>query len=130
MKAIYAAILTPKPEGGYFAAVPDVPGCVTSGKDLRDVMDNLRDALTGCLCVLEDERQPVPAPTAPEDVAHELGEVLVLADVDTDAYRQINDTQPVRKTVSIPAWMARRADQAGISLSKVLQDTLRSRLNQ
>ncbi len=33
MKAVYAACLTRKEEGGFRAVVPDVPGCVTSGAD-------------------------------------------------------------------------------------------------
>ncbi len=61
MKAVYAACLTRKEEGGFRAVVPDVPGCVTSGADLAETLDMIADALHGCLCVLEDEHQPIPA---------------------------------------------------------------------
>jgi DNA polymerase III delta subunit len=34
----------------------------------------------------------------------------------------------VRKNVSLPAWLSRKADEAGLSLSKVLQEALLERL--
>ena len=54
--------------------------------------------------------------------------LMSLVRVDTIAYRSLTDTRAVRKNVSIPAWMATRADKLGINCSKVLQDALRQQL--
>ena len=48
--------------------------------------------------------------------------MIITADLDTCQRRY--DTKLVRKTVSIPQWMADGADRKGLSLSKVLQDSL------
>lgn len=129
MKGIYVVELRRKDAGGYFAAVPDVPGCVTSGKDLADAVAMVRDAVSGCLCVLEDERQPFPVPHLPEEFPQQEGVTYALVDVDTAKYRMQTDTHAVRKNVSIPAWMAEMADTQGVNCSQVLQEALRLKLN-
>ncbi|MEA5146010.1 MAG: type II toxin-antitoxin system HicB family antitoxin, partial [Candidatus Limiplasma sp.] len=126
MKAIYAAVLWPKDNGnGYFIKVPDVPGCATSGKDLVEAMEMMRDALAGCLCVLEDTGEPLPAPRLPAAISCEPGETLALIDVDTIKYRMETDNRAVRKNVSLPAWMATMAEKKGINCSQVLQESLK-----
>ena len=129
MKAVYPAVLEPL-EGncGYVAHVPDVRGCVTTGHDLIETMDNARDALAACLCTLEDYGQPVPEPTKPEQLEHAANATVALIDVDTLKYREETDTRCVRKNVSMPAWLCKMADRAGINCSAVLQDALMRRL--
>jgi predicted RNase H-like HicB family nuclease len=36
-------------EGGFWAEVPDIPGCATQGDSMDELMRNLRDAIVGCL---------------------------------------------------------------------------------
>jgi predicted RNase H-like HicB family nuclease len=38
-------------EGGYWAEVPAIPGCATQGETLRELLENLREAVDGCLSV-------------------------------------------------------------------------------
>lgn len=111
-------------DGTFYAAVPDVPGCITTGSSLSDSIDQITDALAGCLCVMEDEEEPIPAPSNQNALLTETGDFCTLVRVDTIAYRALTDTKAVRKNVSIPAWMATRADKLGINCSKVLQDAL------
>ena len=46
MKYIYSAMFTPN-EGGtkYYARVPDLPGCITTGHDLKDAIDQITDEI-------------------------------------------------------------------------------------
>jgi predicted RNase H-like HicB family nuclease len=37
--------------GGYWAEVPAIPGCATQGEDLRELIENVYDAVDGCLSV-------------------------------------------------------------------------------
>lgn len=127
MRYVYTAIFEPREDGGYLVNVPDVPGCVTSGKDLADSMDMARDALSGCLCSAEDHDFPIAPPRLPDAISVPDGAFAALVDADTNQYRAETDNHRVRKNVSIPAWMELRAERAGISLSQVLQDALRKR---
>lgn len=126
-KQIYPALLTALDNGEYVIRVPDVPGCVTTGDSLEDALDSIQDALAGCLCVLEDEGRPLPAPSAPASIAQE-GSTVVLVDVDLLRYREETDTRSVRKNVSMPAWMATLADRHQLNCSQLLQKAIRKEL--
>lgn len=126
MRNVYAAILTPIPDaGGYTVRVPDVSGCITSGSDVHDAIENIKDALAACLCTLEDYNDPIPAASAPEAIEHDEGSIIALVDVDTLKYREETDTRAVRKNVSMPAWLLNMADRRGVNCSQVLQDALK-----
>jgi predicted RNase H-like HicB family nuclease len=45
------AIVHPAEEGGYWAEVPALPGCITEGDSMEEVMANLQDAIEGWLAV-------------------------------------------------------------------------------
>lgn len=129
MTYLYTAILTPSEDGRkYYARVPDVPGCVTTGCSLDDAIAQITDALSGCLVVAEDEGLAIASPTPQAALPHDRKDLCTLVRVDTIAYRAKTDTRSVRKNVSLPAWMAKLADQRGINCSKVLQDALRQQL--
>ena len=127
MAMVYPAQLSVSDSGKYVARVPDVPGCVTSGRTIPELFENIRDALAGCLCVLEDEGKKLPAPSDPASIAAE-GSTIILVDVDLLAYREATDTRSVRKNVSMPAWMATLADRNNINCSQLLQKAIRKEL--
>jgi predicted RNase H-like HicB family nuclease len=38
-------------EGGYWAEVPAIPGCMTQGETMKELIENLYDAIEGCLSI-------------------------------------------------------------------------------
>ena len=38
-------------EGGFWAEVPAIPGCATQGETFEDLLENLYEAVEGCLSV-------------------------------------------------------------------------------
>ncbi len=38
-------------EGGYWAEVPALPGCVTQGETMEELIANIHEAVEGCLSV-------------------------------------------------------------------------------
>ena len=38
-------------EGGYWAEVPAITGCVSQGESLDELLENVREAVEGCLSV-------------------------------------------------------------------------------
>ena len=38
-------------EGGYWAEVPGIPGCATQGETFEELLQNLYEAIEGCLSV-------------------------------------------------------------------------------
>ncbi len=45
------AIIHSADEGGYWAEVPALPGCITEGDSIEEVTANLKDAIEGWLDV-------------------------------------------------------------------------------
>ena len=38
-------------EGGYWAEAPSIPGCATQGETFEELLQNLYEAIEGCLSV-------------------------------------------------------------------------------
>lgn len=51
---MFKAIIHDAEEGGYWAEVPALPGCFTQGETMDELHTNLREAIRGCLAVLNE----------------------------------------------------------------------------
>ena len=36
-------------EGGFWAEVPAIPGCVSQGETMEELLENIHEAIEGCL---------------------------------------------------------------------------------
>jgi predicted RNase H-like HicB family nuclease len=45
------AIIHDAEEGGFWAEIPAIPGCVSQGETMDELISNLREAVEGCLAV-------------------------------------------------------------------------------
>ncbi len=52
------AIIHEAEEGGFWAEVPALPGCVTQGESTEEVTANLREAIEGWLSVETPHEEP------------------------------------------------------------------------
>ncbi|MBQ8946414.1 MAG: type II toxin-antitoxin system HicB family antitoxin [Lachnospiraceae bacterium] len=128
MKYSYSATFQVK-DGKVYARIPDLPGCITTGKDLDDALAQIVDAASGWLVVAEDENLDIPVQTVQTSLPHDDETIYSIIQVDTISYRARTDTKSVRKNVSLPAWMANLADRRGINCSQVLQEGLMRRFS-
>lgn len=51
-------------ENNWAAYVPDLPGCITTGKTLEETERNIQEAVRGHVAVLREFGEPVPEPTS------------------------------------------------------------------
>ena len=122
MLKIYPAIF--HEEETYWVEFPDLEGCVTEGNTLEEAMENAQEAMGLYLAALLEENQPLPQATNIKEI--KTKDVVSFVSVDVNKYRR--STKAVKKTLSIPEWLAIEAERNNLSLSKVLQDGLRSKL--
>lgn len=47
-------------EGGYWAEVPAIKGCYTQGETMDELIENVREAIAGCLEVLNEKAARSP----------------------------------------------------------------------
>jgi predicted RNase H-like HicB family nuclease len=52
------AVIHPAEEGGYWAEVPGLPGCITEGDSMEEILANLKDAIEGWLVVANHRTVP------------------------------------------------------------------------
>ena len=126
MKTAYPVIFT-KLSDGYAAHSPDF-SLDTQGDDLAEAIEMARDAI-GLLGIdMEDEKKPLPEPSAPENVICTANEFVSMVDIDFSEYRRVSEQRTVRRNVSLPSWLNIEAEKAGINVSAVLQAALKQEL--
>ena len=58
------AVIFEQAESNWAAYVPDLPGCVTTGRTLEETERNVREAISGHLRTLREFGEPIPEPTS------------------------------------------------------------------
>ena len=126
MKYAYPAIFEPD-EDKIAVSFPDIECCFTFGDDMADAILMGEDVLAMTLAYFEDEGKPIPPPSKISDISTPHTVSFVRAD--TDAWRKEVDDAAVRKNCTIPNWLNKKAEKAGVNFSQVLQDALKKLLN-
>lgn len=122
MDYIYPAIFKQNSDGTYTITYPDLPGCISEGKTLGNAIDMAQKALSQWMEYLLEENELIPN-------ASDIKSIIPLENQFINLVRaELRDNRAVRRTVSIPGWLDAKAADAGISLSKVLQDALKEKL--
>ena len=130
MKIIYPAVFYPFSDGsgGYVVEFPDLPGCVTEGKNLEEAFEMATDAASGWVLDELEEGNPAPKASGYADVERrENGQVNMVL-LDMDAYAEQYGEKAVRKNVTIPAWLNAFAEKQKINFSQLLQEALMSKV--
>lgn len=130
MRLAYPIILIPFDDksGGYTVEIPDLPGCVTEGRDLADALLMAEDAASGWVLTELEEGRPAPKASKPSEIRTESPDQLVsMVALDMDSYAAKYGSRSIRKNVTIPAWLDIWAESAGINYSGALRDALEAK---
>lgn len=129
MKNVYPVFFT-KTNDDILIEVPDF-SILTEGKDMNDAMEMARDAIELKCVSMEDNKEIIPNPTNINELDpssgtfSEDGETIVsFVDIDSSMYRKKIDTKTVRRNVALPSWLNYEAEQAGVNVSRILQEAL------
>lgn len=120
---VYPALFHSNEDGSFTITYPDLPGCISEGKSLGNAMYMAQSALTQWIEYLTDKKQSIPLASNLESIKTAQGEFVSLIRV------EIKENRAVKRTVSIPKWMDDKVIETGLSLSRVLQDALKEKLN-
>jgi len=63
----YTIELVPEPEGGWFVAVRELPGCMSEGDTPEEAIEMIRDAMRGWIEVSLEDGDPIPEPRPLDD---------------------------------------------------------------
>ncbi len=120
---VYPAVFHTNEDGSFTITNPDLPGCISEGNSLGNAMYMAQAALTQWIEYLMDKKEPIPTASDLKSIKTMPDEFVTLIRAD------IRDKRAVKRTVSIPKWMDDQVTESGLSLSRVLQDALKKRLN-
>lgn len=128
MKLIYPAIFKPFSDGsgGFVVEFPDLPGCVTEGKNLEEAIEMGIDAASGWILGELEEESKIPMASRYEDINPENDQMVNMVLLDIDAYAEKYGERAIRKNLTIPAWLNTFAEKNNLNFSKILQDSLLS----
>ena len=113
-------------EDGISIEFPDLPGCYPyAEKDNTDeALKNAKEALGLHLWGMEQDNEEIPEATSITSIELKKNEVPVLIDVFMPPVRERVNSKFVKKTLSLPAWLAAKADADGVNCSKIFQNAL------
>jgi len=64
----YTVIIEPADDGTFSVYVPDLPGCISTGRTRDEAIDSIREAIQGHIQTLRDLGEPVPPPRSQSQV--------------------------------------------------------------
>ena len=111
-------------DDGVSVEFPDLPGCLPCAESIDEAVENAREALGLHLWGMEQDGEAIPEPSAIKEIKVEDGGVPMLVDVFMPPFRDKLQNRFVKKTLSLPAWLADLADKDGVNCSKVFQSAL------
>lgn len=115
-------------EDGINITFPDLPGCISCAKvnHTEEAVKNAKEALGLYLFGMEQDGEEIPESSPLNKIKIEKNCVPVLIDVFMPSVRAAAKTCFVKKTLSLPAWLAALADEKNVNCSKLFQDALKS----
>lgn len=105
---------------------PDLPGCYpcANKNDTEGALKNAKEALGLHIWGMEQDNEIIPEPTTINHISLAANQVPVLIEVFMPPIRERINSKFVKKTLSLPAWLAAKADEDGVNCSKIFQNAL------
>ena len=121
----YVAVFTYN-EDGITIEFPDLPGCYPCADkdDTEGALRNAKEALGLHIWGMEQDGEELPIASTVVDISLDKGQIPVLIDVFMPPIRERINSKFVKKTLSLPAWLAAKADEEGVNCSRIFQRAL------
>lgn len=129
-KLTYLAVLEPTATG-YSVFFPDVPGCITVGKDFAKACQMAKEALGLHLYGLEKDGEAMPQASKQPLAGYELaaGALGVPVTIFPDLVSDELDNKAVKTNITLPAWLKEAAEAENVNFSRLMQTALMDYLN-
>ena len=124
-KITYLAVFEPG-DDGYSVYFPDLPGCISFGKDFETAQREASDALGLHLYGLESAGEQIPPPSEKPEIDLETADGYLVSPVTIfpGFIRNELDNRRVQTNVTIPAWLKEEAEKRKTDYSQILESAL------
>ena len=124
---VFPAIFTYE-EDGISIEFPDLPGCLSCADTTAEATKMAKEALALHLYGMEEDNDEIPNDTPINNINLLKNQIPLLIEVYMPLYRTAIENQSVKKTLTIPQWLNKIAEQNKINFSQVLQSALKEQL--
>lgn len=92
-------------EKGFWVEFPDLPGCITEGNTLEEIVEMAKKVLgTWFMPKHKHDSQQYPTPTKPNNITLEKHtDFIILIEFDSIEWAKKYNNKAVKKTLTIPA---------------------------
>jgi len=115
-------------DDGISISFPDLPECFSCSETTEEALKDAEEVLGLCLYNMEGNNEPIPEPTPLDKVQCEPNQKTVLIKVWMPIVRNEMETASVKKTLTIPAWLNKLAEDNQVNYSQILQAALKDYL--
>lgn len=109
-------------DDGISISFPDLDGCLSCADTTEEALRQAKEALGLHLWGLEQDEEEIPQPTPITNLALTSEEIPALIEVFMPPIRERINQKFVKKTLSLPAWLAAKAEEDGVNCSKLFQN--------
>ncbi|ACO85937.1 type II toxin-antitoxin system HicB family antitoxin [Clostridium botulinum] len=126
---IFPAIITKLAETDYNVSFPDFDEIITYGESVEEAYIMAEDALSLELFDLWEDKKEISEPTNVDNLTLENNETLILVKLNLKDVLKKYDNKAVKKTLTIPSWLNKMAEENKVNFSQILQAGLMEYLN-
>jgi predicted RNase H-like HicB family nuclease len=121
----YIAVLSYEADG-IAIEYPDFSGCCPCADkdDTEMALANAKEALGLHIWGMEQDNEELPEPTPITSLKLASNQIPVLINLFMPPIRERINSKFVKKTLSLPAWLAAKADEDGVNCSRIFQNAL------
>ena len=125
-KVTYLGVFEPNGSGAYGIYFPDFPGCGSIGDTLEEAMNNAEEVLSLHYYGMSEDGDDIPEPSditafSPEDVN---GNIIMPVTIYPERFKKEMESRRVKTNCTIPLWLKKAAEEAGVNFSKLLEKAL------
>ncbi len=107
---------------------PDLPGCFPCANSTEQAVKNAKEAMALHLWSMEEDEDIIPEPSPVDKLKLKPNQISILIEAYMPLYRSTIENLSVKKTLTIPQWLNRLAEENKVNFSQVLQSALKEYL--
>ncbi|AVP64126.1 HicB family protein [Clostridium botulinum] len=126
---IFPAIITKLAENDYNISFPNFEHIISYGENLENAYIMAEDALALEIFDLWDDKEEIPDPVDMNSLTLENDQTLILVKLNLKDILKKYDDKAVKKTLTIPSWLNKIAEENKVNFSQILKTGLMEHLN-